>query len=60
MRTTRIRKMAAVAAALRRECAPRRTLFLCVFSWDCGRICEGTEQIGVFLEHPTVQLEYFS
>ena len=29
MRTTRIRKMAAVATALRRECASRRTLFLC-------------------------------
>ena len=28
MRTTRIRKMAAAAAALRRECASRRTLFL--------------------------------
>ncbi len=27
MRTTRIRKMAAVVAALRRECASRRTLF---------------------------------
>ncbi len=26
MRTTRIKKMAAIAAALRRECASRRTL----------------------------------
>ena len=36
MRTTRIRKMAAAAAALRRECVSRHTLFLFFFNYTAG------------------------